>query len=101
MAKTAKPKKKNKKMKILKVAFAAFFVYVVVSFTMMQVDIAARRDTLAQAQAEYNEEVYLNTELTDLINSGENTDYIMRIAREKLGFAFPNERVIVDIHRKS
>ena len=92
-------KKKTKRSKIFKVAFAAFFVYVVISFTVMQVDIANRKEELAEVQAEYNEERYLNEELTNLLNSGENMDYIMKLARE-MGLAFPNERVIVDYKRK-
>ena len=93
-------KKKTKKSKILRVAFAAFFVYVIVSFAVMQVDIAHRRDLLEEANQELNQQTYLKEEITSLLNSGENADYIMRIAREKLNFAFPNERVIIDYKRK-
>lgn len=100
MANHAKTKGKTKKSRILKIAFLAFSVYVVVSFTVMQVDIANRREALADVQEQYQQQVYLNEELTNLLNSGENEDYIMKIAREKLGFAFPNERVIIDYRRK-
>ena len=87
-------------MIILRVAFVAFFVYVIVSFTLMQVDIANRKEILAEAENELAEEEYINREITSILNSGENTEYLMRIAREKLGFAFPNERVIIDYKRK-
>lgn len=100
MANHTKPRQKTKKSKILWVAFVAFFIYVVVSFTVMQVNIAHRKEELSQAQEQYKEQVYLNEELTNFLDSGENSDYIMKIAREKLGFAFPNERVIIDYKRK-
>ena len=72
----------------------------VVSFTVMQMDIAKRKEELASVQNELKEQEYINSEITDILNSGENTEYIMRIAREKLGFAFPDEEVFVDPNRK-
>lgn len=85
---------------ILRVAFLAFAVYVAVSFTVMQVDIAKRKDELASVQSELREQEYIKSEITDILNSGENTEYIMKIAREKLGFAFPDEEIFVDPNRK-
>ncbi len=90
-------KRKAKKIKILKFALAAFFVYFVVSFVIMQVDISNRKNNLLIAQNELKEQQYINKEITSILNSGENTEYIMRIARERLGFVFPNERVFIDI----
>lgn len=93
-------KRKTKKMKILKIAFAVFFIYTIISFVVIQVDITNRRNVLKQAQDELNEKQFINEEITNILNSGENTEYIMRIARDKLGLAFPNERVIIDYKRK-
>lgn len=92
--------KKRKGIPVLKVAFVAFAVYVAVSFTVMQFDIAKRRDELSLLQQELKEQEYIKNEITDILNSGENTEYIMKIAREKLGFAFPDEEVFVDPNRK-
>lgn len=89
-------KRKAKKVKILKLALLVFSVYVVVSFVVVQVDISARRETLEAAQNELKQQEYLNKEIMSILNSGENSDYIMKIAREKLGFVFPEERVFVD-----
>lgn len=85
---------------IFKLAFVAFFVYVAVSFTVMQVDIAKRRDSLEAVRAEAKEQTYINQEITNILNSGENADYIMKIAREKLGLVLPDERVFIDYNRK-
>lgn len=98
-AKTAK-RKKTKKLVILRLAFAAFFVYVIVSFTVMQFDISKRRDELQVVQEQLEEQKYIKQEITSILNSGENTEYIMKIAREKLGFVFPDEKVFIDSNRK-
>lgn len=98
-AKTAK-RKKTKKLVILRLAFAAFFVYVIVSFTVMQLDISKRRDELQVVQEQLEEQKYIKQEITSVLNSGENTEYIMKIAREKLGFVFPDEKVFIDSNRK-
>lgn len=92
--------KKGKGSLVLKVAFLAFAVYVVASFTIMQIDIAKRREDLSLLQQQLQEQEYIKNEITDILNSGENTEYITKIAREKLGFAFPDEEVFVDPNRK-
>lgn len=90
---------KNRQL-IFRLAFIAFFVYTAISFTVMQVDISKRKQQLEDAQAQLNEQTYINREITNILDSGENQEYIMRIAREKLGLVFPNERVIIDYKRK-
>lgn len=93
-------KRSANRSKIFRLAFAAFFVYVVVSFTIMQVDIAKRKENLALVQAQLDEQEYLNEEIRSMLNSGESAEYIMRIAREKLELVFPDERIYIDQNRK-
>ena len=92
--------RKSKKSLIFRIAFLAFTVYVAVSVTVIQIDIANRKQQLADAQAQLDEQNYIKSEITDILNSGEYTEYIMKIAREKLGMAFPDEEVFVDPNRK-
>lgn len=92
--------RKSKKSMIFRIAFLAFTVYVAVSVTVIQIDIANRKQQLADAQAQLDEQKLIKSEITDILNSGENTEYIMKIAREKLGMAFPDEEVFVDPNRK-
>ncbi len=92
--------RKSKKSMIFRIAFLAFTVYVAVSVTAIQIDIANRKQQLADAQAQLDEQKLIKSEITDILNSGENTEYIMKIAREKLGMAFPDEEVFVDPNRK-
>lgn len=92
--------KKSKKSRILRIAIFAFSVYIVVSFVVMQIDISKRKSQLQGVQQEIEEQTYLNKEFQNILKSGTDSDYIMRIVREKLGFAFPDERVFVDYNRK-
>ena len=89
--------KKGRSNLVFMIAFLSFAVYVVISFTVMQIDIAKRRDELSLLQQELKEQEYIKNEITDILNSGENTEYITKIAREKLGFVMPGEKVFYDV----
>ncbi|MBQ6267193.1 MAG: septum formation initiator family protein [Clostridia bacterium] len=52
-------------------------------------EIASLNATLAAQQAE-------NQRVQDLIDQGDESEYIERIAREKYGYARPEERVYID-----
>lgn len=93
-------KKKAKKLLIFRFALFAFVVYVAVSFTVMQIDISKRKENLNAVKEELQEQQYIKKEITNILNSGENTDYIMKIAREKLNYVFPDEKVFIDPNRK-
>ncbi|MEG2813987.1 MAG: septum formation initiator family protein [Oscillospiraceae bacterium] len=90
-------RKKNKKAFILKVAMVAFAIYSIGYITLMQIDISSRKDALNQSKSELKEQQIINKEVSDILNSDKKDEYIMRIAREKLGFVFPDERVFIDI----
>ncbi len=91
---------KNRKSFIFKIAFLAFTCYVAVSFTLIQIDIANKSKQLEDVRAQLAEQNLIKSEITDILNSGSNTEYIAKIAREKLGMAYPDEEVFVDPNRK-
>ena len=62
-------RKRTQKHTILRVAFLAFTVYVVVSFTIMQIDIAKRKEELASVQSELKEQEYIKSCLLYTSNS--------------------------------
>ena len=41
-----------------------------------------------------------NSMIQDILDSDDDTDYIAEIAREKLGYIIPGQRVFVDISSK-
>lgn len=92
--------KKSKKAKILRIALLAFLAYTVVSFMVIQIDITNRRESLDSVKSKLSEQQYLNKEMQSILDAGTDSEYIMRIAREKLGYVFPDERVFIDPNKK-
>lgn len=90
---------KTKKSRIIKTAVIAFLLYICFSIVIIYSDIAIRTENLESVLQELEEQEFINQEIMEILNSGENTDYILRIAREKLGFAFEDERVFIDSNR--
>ena len=98
-----KPIKKEKasiKKIIVIVALSIFLLYVLVSIITIQIDINQRKQELAALNAQLENQQILNSELADMIDSGEIEDYLVRIAREKYGYVFPDEEVYIDISGK-
>ena len=95
--------RKNKfsvKKIIVIVALAVFILYILVSVITINIDIKKRKTELAQLNEQLETQQILNSELSDMIDSGEVEDYLVRIAREKYGYVFPDEEVYVDISGK-
>ena len=81
-------KRKYRSNWIARLAVFCFAVYVTVSLIGMQVQVAAKRRELLALQQ--NEE-------TQRILSGESDEeYIERIAHDKLGYAYPDEKIFID-----
>ena len=68
-------------------------VYLAVSALMLQVDIAAYQKQLDSLEAQCDQQVLVNDEMRALLEQGTDKDYIIRMAREKLGLIFPDEKV--------
>ena len=67
---------------------------------LLQIQISAKREEQAALQAQIEEQSLRNAEIEALLNSEDNDEYIARIARDKLGYVSPGERVFVDISSK-
>lgn len=92
-------KKKVKKTKgiIVAVALLVFTIYIVISLILIGNDIKAKRQQTIQLQTQIIDKKTVNKELQDLIDNGADAEYIIKIAKEKLGLIYPDERVYVDI----
>lgn len=98
MAKKALRKKKKSKNLIFKVALVVFAVAVSAELISLQVSIAHKKreiETMDQKVAQQTKE---NEELQALIDGGMDPAYAEKLAREKLGYVAPNERVFVDVN---
>lgn len=78
---------------IFNIAVCALVVYLAASALMLQVDIASYRKQLNSLEAQCEQQVLLNDEMRALLDQGTDKDYIIRMARDKLGLIFPDEKV--------
>ncbi len=78
---------------IINVAIIALLCYVICSLIVLQLGIASYRSKLSELNAQKEEQSLLNEEMEALLEEGTDADYIIKMAREKLGLIFPEERV--------
>ena len=93
----AKTKAKRKRSVILTLSLIVVMVYSVVSLVQLQIQINKRSQDVADAQRTLQEQKLDNQELERLLKSGNEKDYIERIARDQLGYVKPGEKVFYDI----
>lgn len=95
-----KTSKKRRKSIILELAIVAAMVYVVVSLVQLQVQISEASRKCDEVSAAYEDQQLENQELQQLLDSGNEEEYIERVAREQLGFVKPDEKVFYDVAGK-
>ena len=93
-------KKKKRVSGLAKTATAGFAVYAAFTLVSLQLQIAEKKEEQALLQAQIEEQELRNAEIKALLESENSDDYVARIAREKLGYISPGERVFVDISSK-
>ena len=93
-------KKKKRVSGLAKTATAVFAVYAAFTLVSLQLQIAEKNEEQALLQAQIEEQELRNAEIKALLESENSDDYVARIAREKLGYISPGERVFVDISSK-
>ncbi len=82
---------------IFRIALLGFAIYLVASCINLQVELANDKEKLAE-QERINAESELEIErLSNLIENGDDADFIENAARERLGFVFPDEVVYKSI----
>ncbi len=91
-----KPKKGLKNI-LFRLTVASVGVYLIVSFATGQFQIAEKRQELQRLEEQLKIQSDANIELESMMEEGSDEAYIERVAREKLGYALPQERVFVDL----
>lgn len=90
-------KMKNRKHSIiLAVLLCALVCYFVATLISLQIKVNAAEDNVAQLNNQYQQQLDENAALEEIIENGDEADYIERIAREQYGYAKPEERVYYD-----
>ena len=90
-------KKANFSGFLLQIGAIALIGYLAVTLIVSQVDIMVKRQQLDSLNAELTRQVEENTELQRLYSAGESDEYIERIARDRLGYVAPDERIFIDM----
>ena len=88
---------KKKKASLLKWAVGAVCVYVLISFVQMQAEIKDKKALVNEIQQKCEDQRAYNEQVQEILDQQDDEKYIERIAREKLGYAYPDERVYIDI----
>lgn len=90
----AKNKEKKKKHSvILLVCFMMTVCYLLLSFFTLQKELKREKQELAQLQAQVQEQEAQNDVLKREIENEDDRELIERIAREELGYVYPNEQI--------
>ncbi len=97
-----KAKKKKGKAKhsfILTLLLVLAVGYFTISLIDTQLKIKEREKTAEQVSAQYEQQLAENERLQKVADGGGGSqeDYIERVAREKLGYVMPDEKVYYDI----
>ena len=81
----------------LRFAVLLFALYAAWQIIELQSDISKLNDYSNELEAMVKEQRLANKDVKALLEQGDNPEYIERVAKEQLGFAYPDERVYVDI----
>lgn len=98
-AKAKAPAKKKKKSRsfILTLALILVVGYFIITIIDLQLEIRDRKEVYEQLDNEYEQIVTDNNRLQAIVDSDDKGAYMEQVAREKLGFVMPNEKVFYDI----
>ncbi len=97
---TPNKKKAPKKQKfsfILSIGLLLVAGYFVISLINVQMDIKDRKEKAAELEAQYQQQLAENERLQAVVDGGDEDEYIERVAREKLGYVMPDEKVYYNI----
>lgn len=81
---------------LMKLALLLVVSYVVFTLLQLQIDIRAKKEELDEISQQCIEQTLENQELESYLSMGDNTQLIEKIAREKLGYAYPGEQIFYD-----
>lgn len=83
----------------VRVTVIIFVLYATVSLTVLQARINRQKEIAQALTAEIAEQSVLGVSLRESIGSEPDREAIARLAREKLGYVYPGEVVLVDVSK--
>ncbi len=88
---------KKRRSIFLRLILIGFLCYGLISFFMLQMDLAQKDQELQEINKKIQTQQQTNEELKTMLGEEHYSEYIARIAREKLGYVYPDERIFVDV----
>ena len=82
---------------MLRAAAVCAGVYLIVGIVVNQVSISSKQQALDSVQQQLETQQAENEELERVLTSGSEEEIVERVARDRLGYARPDERVFVDV----
>lgn len=92
----AATKKRTRRIVVI-VAVIAITIYVGISMVFITNSYREKSREIQQVQQQIDEQTVLNQEYQAMIDQGVDDEYIQKLAREKLGLVYPDERVYIDM----
>lgn len=83
--------------KLYRLAVIVFAVYSGVSIIQLQADVQQRKQELDELMVKCDAQRIENKELELQLGRGDDEDYIIRTARERLNFVYPYETVYINV----
>ncbi|MEG0545964.1 MAG: septum formation initiator family protein [Oscillospiraceae bacterium] len=71
--------------------------YFVISLVKSNIEIKEKNAEAENIKAQYEQQVADNARLQEVVDGGNQQEYIERVAREKLGYVMPDEKVYYNI----
>lgn len=90
----------RKRSVILRLGIFVFAVFMVVKMGQLQVELVQKRDRLDAAKKQLETTELKVQELQNLLENGTESDFIERVARERLGYVYSDEEIYTDISGK-
>ena len=86
-------RKKSVLNRVVNIAIVAICCYLAASFVTLFMEVSARKSKIEEVKAQCEEQKIRNDELEGMLEQESVREFVVKIAREKLDFIFPDERV--------
>ena len=93
----AQRKGKKKSSFLLTLGLVLFFGYFVITIIGYQLEIREREEFKEELEIQHEQIIESNNRLQAIVDNEDKSSYYEQVAREKLGFVMPNEKVFYDI----
>lgn len=90
-------RKKSRKRIAIIIIIVAFFAYIMHGLVTLGSMIEKKTAQVESLRIQVEEQKLINEQLQRTLEHPIDTEYVERVAREKLGLAYPNERVFVNV----